>query len=95
MRLLSLKERNSAAIFPEHTTPSILAVSPEVGSLFLIWHLSSHHRTELAAHEAMVALRFLAAVSGVLQDAWHTNQKDFFLKYTDICEDTAAITPRV
>jgi hypothetical protein len=43
----------------------------------------------------MVALRFLVAVSGVLQDAWHTNQKDFFLKCTGIREDTLAITPRV
>jgi len=34
-------------------------------------------------------------MSGVLQDAWYTNQKHFFLKFRDICEDTAAITPRV
>jgi len=37
----------------------------------------------------MVVLRFLVAVSRVFQAAWYTNQPHFFLKFADICEDTA------
>jgi hypothetical protein len=75
-----------------HHLDSLLVAWPETNSRPLT---SKTCRRATHQVETLSAFLLLVAVSELHWCAWCTNQQESFLKFMNICEDTAAITPRV